>query len=786
MNTGEDVLQNKSTASENAENASIGEHEKASLSTDSRSNSVVPHDSDVGTSPDIVAKETQKLTADEHQTLRGYRLTRLTKLVKKCRRKKITFSAKFQNLQLKLAKSPHTLSDSEIAVFNSECFEALGSSVDNSHSSSEYSSDETYPSHHRQYSHRHSPMRRKRRNPYSTGYMYNPHYHPSESQTIGRIGPSTLYHHNEMGMNQHDFQGYPCPPRGHMYHNSNYNNGRGDFYGTTRYRFGDEMQSFQSPYIHREESSSEATKYSSQLRPPSSSGPEYGNVSNSFNSDFLKTNSPLDSVSHNPTKQSDDKPSIPRPASVPQVSQPVTSTPQSQQKSEIPIPLRSAAIQNKDQIQAEWLGLINSVPLGERTLPAAYIATLDKPDHLDWPTFTKNCREKFYEQQQEALKQRDQRKRERHDNIDPALLQADTKRLINFENENKLIQETEKKTREEISTVQLHHIQGKSEEQQQQKVEQIAAEDATPVVNSIPLIDSNQMSVQSKTSLTAPSSQTKIKNNQSVTINNSSPSAAMKESISELGSLLSDADVLYALRSLKKIGSVMRANTLKPSNNTSKSVASRTLFSPIGRAVIKAEPSENYVAGIAPLDHHEDNIHPVIASRYTVQSPLSNVVFRGFKRHSQETFAQGQSGKKKRTPRSQNCAPSPSLVSQRSTLSLDAHLALSEEKCKLSDTGDLFLKKKKTAPSTSSALFKAIRDRGKEVVVFETDSQSFYRIMAYYAPHLSVVPENERHVTLKEDLFDFVMENRKYTQVNLKKEILYHISLSACTASINF
>ena len=103
-------------------------------------------------------------------------------------------------------------------------------------------------------------------------------------------------------------------------------------------------------------------------------------------------------------------------------------------------------------------------------------------------------------------------------------------------------------------------------------------------------------------------------------------------------------------------------------------------------------------------------------------------------------------------------------------------LALSEEKCKLSDTGDLFLKKKKTAPSTSSALFKAIRDRGKEVVVFETDSQSFYRIMAYYAPHLSVVPENERHVTLKEDLFDFVMENRKYTQVNLKKKsyIIFH------------
>ena len=711
-------------------------------------------------------------------------MSRLKKLVKKCRREKISFSPQFQNLQVKLSNSAHTLSDSEIAIFNAECFEALGSSVENSHSSSEYSSDETYPGHRRQYSHRHSPMRRRRRNPYSTAYMYNSHYHPSEAQSLGRMGPNTLYHHNQMRLQQHDFQGYPFPPRGHMYHNSSYNNRRDDFYGSTHYGFGDEIQSLQSPYTSQE-SSLETGKYSSELRRPSS-GPDVDNVSNSFNSDFFKGNSPLDSVPNNSTKQSqnsDNKPSIRRPASVPQVSQSVTSTSQSQQKSELTIPPQSETdlFKDKEQMKAQWLEIINAVPLGERTLPAAYIATLDKPDNVDWATFTKNCREQFYEKQQEALKQRDKRNGQRHDLNNPALLESDTQRLMNFEKEKKLDlqkQDTEKEQREHMSTVQPHDIQTKSElQQQQQQVDQIAAEDATRVVNSIPLIDSNNISLQHKTSVTAASSRAKITNNHSLSINNSSPAAAVKESISELGFLLSDGNVLFALRSLKKIGSVMRANTLKPSNNSTKSVASHTLFSPIGRAVIKPEPPETYVAGIAPLDNYEHNIiHTGIASNNSLQSPTApGMVFRGFKRHSQQTFAQGQSGKKKRTPKSQNAAPSPSAVAQRSTLSLDAHLALSEEKCKLSDIGDLFLKKKKTTTSTSNSLFKAIRDRGKEVVVFETESQSFYRIMAYYAPHLNLVPENECHYTLKEDLFDFVMENRKYTQVNFKKTFLCHI-----------
>ena len=186
----------------------------------------------------------------------------------------------------------------------------------------------------------------------------------------------------------------------------------------------------------------------------------------------------------------------------------------------------------------------------------------------------------------------------------------------------------------------------------------------------------------------------------------------------------------------------------------------------MGGAVIKTEPQESFVPGVAPLDNPEHNNVTMLISSNNFQSPPGHGrVFRGFKRHSQQTFAQGQSGKKKRTPNRSNAADNPSTMPLRTLLSADAFLQLSEEKCKRSETGDLFLKKKKTTASTSSALFKAIQERGKEVVVFESESQSFYRIMAYYSQHIDLVPENERHHALKEQLFDFIMENRKYTQV---------------------
>ena len=102
------------------------------------------------------------LTADEEATLRGYRLSQLKKLVKKCRQKKISFSPKFHTLQTRLSNSSQDLTDSDVAMFSVECIEALGSGVENSDSSNEYSSDENYSRQERRYPNHnynfHSPL----------------------------------------------------------------------------------------------------------------------------------------------------------------------------------------------------------------------------------------------------------------------------------------------------------------------------------------------------------------------------------------------------------------------------------------------------------------------------------------------------------------------------------------------------------------------------------------------------------------------------------------------------
>ena len=88
-------------------------------------------------------------------------------------------------------------------------------------------------------------------------------------------------------------------------------------------------------------------------------------------------------------------------------------------------------------------------------------------------------------------------------------------------------------------------------------------------------------------------------------------------------------------------------------------------------------------------------------------------------------------------------------------------------KCKLADAGDIFLKKKKTTQSNTKLVFDAVRSRHRDIIDFEETEQSFYKIMSHFVKGMNFVPEDVRHVKLKENLFQFVMENTKYTQVKL-------------------
>ena len=147
-------------------------------------------------------------------------------------------------------------------------------------------------------------------------------------------------------------------------------------------------------------------------------------------------------------------------------------------------------------------------------------------------------------------------------------------------------------------------------------------------------------------------------------------------------------------------------------------------------------------------------------------------MFGAFKRHSVDTFS-GHSGKKKKpnTTPGRSGLSSPAVTPGKMFENVEGNLALAECKCKLADAGDMFLRKKKMTAANASVLFQSIKERGKEVVVFDDGPQSFYKIMSYYARGLEMVPKDMRFRTLKEQLFDFVMENMKYTQV---RELIFN------------
>ena len=269
------------------------------------------------------------------------------------------------------------------------------------------------------------------------------------------------------------------------------------------------------------------------------------------------------------------------------------------------------------------------------------------------------------------------------------------------------------------------------------------------------------------------------------------------ENLSELGTLFLDSDVLFALPNLKKIGSAMRQSSSPlqdplprgafPEDNSSRErvrpSSSKTLFptggggmeKSIGNAIIKKENDGGVEFEMGGISFQQSGMHTgqQTMGRGFQSPPGPGRVFMNLKRHSEDTFIGSHSGKKRRTS-SVNTTPnrgkvggSPTSTPQQMSNSIDTLVAQADVKCKVADLGDTFLKKKKTTPSSSGTLYKKVKERGLDVYKFEPDApQSFYRIMAHYAEWLDHIPLERRHITLIDDLFDFIFENRKYTQVN--------------------
>ena len=230
----------------------------------------------------------------------------------------------------------------------------------------------------------------------------------------------------------------------------------------------------------------------------------------------------------------------------------------------------------------------------------------------------------------------------------------------------------------------------------------------------------------------------------------------LRDKLEEIGSLLSDDDVLFALRNLKQIGSLMRKRK-------------RTLFE-VDQGKSNAEdplamsPPTIPVHEIKTEDGHSPSgrVTRSNSALAGVKSPPAKV-FQGMKRLNETALASSLTVKRRRTgstpSRPKNSTPS------RQTPGVEHCTSHAEAKCKASDLGNAFLKSKKLTKSSSTTIYNAIKEKGRDVVEFECGTESFYKIMTHYFPALSMTPEDVRYKELKKNLFTFVMSRTEYMQV---------------------
>ena len=241
--------------------------------------------------------------------------------------------------------------------------------------------------------------------------------------------------------------------------------------------------------------------------------------------------------------------------------------------------------------------------------------------------------------------------------------------------------------------------------------------------------------------------------------------------LKEVGTLLVDPDVVYALHNIQELGRAMRTqkeqqpaslkNTVLDNQNidapTGNSRA-RNLFPPkdvLSLSQIKVETSE-----VGSVD---DGTGLPLCS-----PPAGGKMFPGRKRHTQESVTDIVSSKKKRTGtpgRSSTITPVGSP--NRPTSSTENWIAQADARAKSADVGNNFLKKKKLTQANVAAVYNTISQHKREIVEYEETTQSFYKIMTHYCPNLAMIPEDVRHLELKWQLFTFAMKNIEYTKVNI-------------------
>ena len=142
--------------------------------------------------------------------------------------------------------------------------------------------------------------------------------------------------------------------------------------------------------------------------------------------------------------------------------------------------------------------------------------------------------------------------------------------------------------------------------------------------------------------------------------------------------------------------------------------------------------------------------------------PHGQKMFVGYKRHSAETFSDASTTKKRKgTPGRSSVGGSPISTPLRP----DICKGQADIRSKSASQCDTFIKRKKMTASNKMVIFQAVANKEREIIEYDDQPLSFYRIMAHYVGGLGMVPEDVRHKHVKDNLFTFIYKNVDYTKV---------------------
>ena len=400
--------------------------------------------------------------------------------------------------------------------------------------------------------------------------------------------------------------------------------------------------------------------------------------------------------------------------------------------------------------KSRLISVITAKPLREQTLPDEYIRLQKKPDNLTWDEFTVLARKQFKIDQENELKRLKDKKQQQLVFCNAkTILQAklDAKRKANKqlqlqkqkdeeerqkqivanekrqkEEEQRKRDEEEQKRREEEEEVRRkqeeeqrrkqeeeHKRQQELEKKQREEDERRKQKEKDDAKNQAQM-DMNNSFLHLMATDADPNFDDEIEVTEEqlafelkVLGGKVKPEPDdLRDKLEEIGSLLSDDNVLFALRNLKQIGSSMRKRK-------------RTLFE-VDQGKSNAEdplamsPPTIQVHEIKTEDGHSPSGHITRSNSALagVKSPPAKV-FQGMKRLNETALASSLTAKRRRTgstpSRPKNLTPS------HQTPGVEHCTSHAEAKCKASDLGNAFLKSKKLTKSNSTTIYNAIKEK---------------------------------------------------------------------------